>query len=428
MYKTVKKKISTRLSGAWQTLGPGLITGAADDDPSGIATYSQTGATYGNSLLWLSLFTFPLMAVVQEMCARIGMVSGRGLAANIKKHYSHKTLWFATFLLLVANTFNIGADLGAMAASTRLIFPGLDFIFLVTFFGIVSIVLQIFVSYGKYSKYLKYLSFVLFSYIFVAFYIDINWSEVIHSTFVPNFIVTKQSVFLICAILGTTISPYLFFWQSSQEVEEGILKGEKNISERINLLSGNDISKMRKDVWIGMFFSNFAMFFIIVVCAATLFSHGITNIDSASDAANALRPFAGDYAFLLFALGIIGLGMLSVPVLAGSSAYAMAESFNWKFGLYRKFHEAIAFYSIIIISGLFGILINFLGFNVIQVLIYSAILNGLIAPIIIYFVVGLCSDKKIMGRHVNGPITNTLGYATILLLTISAIAALVSLL
>src|ERR1035437_8617816 len=289
----------------WKILGPGLTTGAADDDPSGIATYSQTGAQYGFGMVWLSLFTFPLMAVVQEICARIGMVTGMGLAANIKKHYSKKVLYLCAGLLFFANTFNIGADLGAMAKGAQLLFPHFSFALLVIGFTIVSLVLQIFIPYKEYAKYLKYLTFALLAYIFSAFMVEVNWVEVFRHTIIPSFNFSKDSIILVGAILGTTISPYLFFWQTSVEVEEHMddpvgknIGGEKTNAE--------DIGKMRIDVWSGMFFSNLVMFFIIVACGATLFKNGITNITSASDAALALRPFAGDFAYALFALGIIG--------------------------------------------------------------------------------------------------------------------------
>lgn len=422
MFRHYKQKIGS----SWKSLGPGLITGAADDDPSGVATYSQTGANFGNSFLWMSLFTFPFMGVIQEMCARLGLVSGRGLAGNIKKHYSNKSLMFATFLLLFANTLNIGANLGAMAESTRLIFPEFNFLLLVIFFGGITILLEIFTTYEQYSRYLKYLSLVLFSYILVAFYVNIDWVSALRDTFIPHILINKDSIFMICAVLGTTISPYLFFWQTSQEVEEEIMKGKRTLEERVRNTSKEEISSMRKDVWFGMFVSNLAMFFIILVCSATLFKNGITNIQSASDAAQALRPLAGDYAYLIFALGIVGVGMLSIPVLAGSSAYAMAESFNWKHGLYRKFKEASAFYGVIIFSIFLGIVLNVLGVNVIQSLIYSAVLNGMIAPLIIYYIVRLCSDRKVMGKYVNGIVYKAIGWLVILLLSCAGIAALVS--
>ena len=410
----------------WKILGPGLITGAADDDPSGIATYSQMGASQGFGLIWLSLFSFPFMAVVQEMCARIGLITGTGLAANIKKHYSKKILYLCTALLLFANVFNIGADLGAMAKGTQLIFPIFPFAFLILLFAAFSLFLQIFISYKKYAKYLKYLTFILFAYVISAFSVKINWGEVIHSTVIPSFHLSKGIVILICAAIGTTLSPYLFFWQSSQEVEEEILKGEKTEAMRRANNGQEDIHKMRIDVWSGMFVSNLVMFFIIAACAATLFANGITNITTASDAAIALRPFAGDFAFTLFALGILGTGLLAIPVLAGSASYAISESFGWRTGLYRKLKQATSFYGVIIVAMLFGIILNFIGLDPIKALIYAAVLNGVISPFMIFFIVHLSGDKEVMGNFKNKKITNIFGWLTFILVSLVGLGAIIS--
>ena len=327
----IKEERPVKIAGKyWKTLGPGLTTGAADDDPSGIATYSQMGASQGFGLIWLSLFSFPLMGVVQEMCARIGLATGVGLAANIRKYYSKKILYLCTSLLLFANVFNIGADLGAMAKSVQLIWPFLPFVFLILLFAIISLFLQIFISYKKYAKYLKYLTLVLFAYVITAFSVKMDWSLVFYNTLIPSFHFSKDVVILLCAALGTTISPYLFFWQSSQEVEEQILHGGKTVEMRRNNNTEQDIKNMRIDVWSGMFVSSLIMFFIIAVCAMTLYTNGITDIKTASDAALALRPFAGEFAFFLFALGILGTGFLAIPVLAGSASYAISESFGCK--------------------------------------------------------------------------------------------------
>ncbi len=410
----------------WKTLGPGLTTGAADDDPSGIATYSQMGASQGFGLIWLSLFSFPLMAVVQEMCARIGLVTGVGLAANIKKHYPKKILYFCTTLLLFTNVFNIGADLGAMAKGTQLIFPALNFTFLIFLFALSSLLLQIFVSYKKYAKYLKYLTFVLLAYVISAFSVKINWVEVFLNTIIPSLSFSKEIIILICAALGTTISPYLFFWQSSQEVEEEVLKGEKTVEMRRANNTIQDVKNMRIDVWSGMFFSNLIMFFIIAACAATLFTNGITNITSAEEAAIALRPFAGDFAFFLFALGILGTGLLAIPVLAGSASYAISESFGWRTGLYRKFKEASSFYGVIILAMVLGIIFNFIGFDPIKVLIYSAVLNGIISPVMIFFIIHLSGDEKVMGDFKNKKNTNIFGWMTFVLISLVSLGAIVS--
>ncbi len=402
----------------WKTLGPGLTTGAADDDPSGIATYSQMGASRGFSLIWLSLFSFPLMAVVQEMCARIGLTTGVGLATNIKRHFSGKILYFTTILLLFANVFNIGADLGAMAKGTQLIFPQIGFTFLVFGFAVFSLLLQIFIPYKEYSKYLKYLTLVLFAYVFSAFSVAIDWGNVFKHLVIPTISFSKDEIILICAALGTTISPYLFFWQTSQEVEEQILRGEKTEESRRVLNTSKDIHKMRIDVWSGMFFSNLIMFFIIATCAATLFANGLTNIGTAADAALALRPLAGDFAFILFAIGILGVGLLAIPVLAGSASYAMSETFNWKAGLNRKLKQATSFYGVIIIAMILGIILNFIGLDPIKTLIYSAVFNGIISPIILFFIVRISANEGIMGTFKNKKLTNVLGWFTVLLLSI----------
>lgn len=409
----------------WQSLGPGLTTGAADDDPSGIATYSQAGASYGFQLLWLSLFTFPLMTIVQEMCARIGLVTGRGLAANIRRHYSPKVLYFATILLITANTFNIGADLGAMASATRLLFPNLNFIVLLAFFTCLSIGLQVFTSYEKYAKYLKWMALILLSYVFSALAVNLNLQELLKNTFIPSFVFSKEQIFLVCAILGTTISPYLFFWQTSQEVEEEISKGKITLAMR----QGTDekhVKRMRLDVISGMFISNLVMYFIIAATAATLFKGGITNIQTSAQAAEALRPIAGNQAYLLFTLGIIGTGMLAVPILAGASAYAISEALQWKQGLNKKLNDAYSFYGIIIFSMMIGLILNLIGIDPIPMLIYSAVANGLVAPVILFFILRISSNKKIMGEWKNNRVVNLIGLITILLMAGAGIATILS--
>lgn len=394
----------------WEDLGPGLTTGASDDDPSGIATYSQTGARYGFSLLWLAPLTFPLMAIVQEMCARIGLVTGQGLAGNIKDHFPRWILYLSTVLLLIANVLNIGADLGAMAKATQLLFPNVRFGILVFAFTGFSLGLQIFTPYEKYAKYLKWLALILLSYVFSAFMVNIDWQHVLSHTFIPGLTFSKDQIFLICAILGTTISPYLFFWQTSQEVEEDIKKGKDTLELRKGC-SNEDVRKMRVDVWSGMFLSNVVMFFIIAATAGVLNSHGITNINTAADAAAALRPIAGDYTYLLFTLGIIGTGLLAVPVLAGAVSYCLSESFGWQQGLHRELSEAHAFYGIIIISMAVGLALNFVGLDAIRALIYSAVVNGLVAPVILTLIVLLSSNRKIMGERLNHPFITVAGWS-----------------
>lgn len=411
----------------WQSLGPGLTTGAADDDPSGIATYSQAGAQYGFQLLWMAPFTFPLMTIVQEMCARIGLVTGRGLAANIRRHYPPKVIYVVSLLLIAANTFNIGANLGAMAAGTRLLFPQAHFIILLLLFTGISIGLQVFTSYERYAKYLKWLALILLSYVFSALAVRLDFQELFRHTVIPSITFSKEQIFIVCAILGTTISPYLFFWQTSQEVEEEILKGKVTLAQRQVPIQPSHMRKMRLDVWSGMFISNVVMYFIIAACAATLFAEGITNIQTSAQAAEALRPIAGDASYLLFTLGIIGTGMLAIPILAGSSAYAISEALRWKkHGLSHKLSDAHAFYGIIILSMVVGLVLNLVGIDPIPMLIYSAIANGLIAPVILFFIVRISSNKKVMGQWKNPLFITAVGMLTIGIMAIAGIATILS--
>lgn len=421
------KDVGKRAKNYWHMLGPGLTTGASDDDPSGIATYSQAGAAHGFGFLWMSLWTFPLMSVVQEMCARIGMVTGRGLAGNIRIYYSKKFLRYTTLLLFAANAFNIGADLGAMAKAVQLLRPGLSFGWLVVGFAVLSILLQVFTPYAKYAKYLKWLALVLFSYIISALLAHIDWGQALHATFFPNITFNKDSLLLICAILGTTISPYLFFWQTSQEVEEEIQDGKTTLRMRQSATAPSQIKKMRIDVWTGMLLSNLVMFFIIAASGWLLYPNGITTITSAAQAAEALRPFAGDATYFLFAIGIIGTGMLAIPVLAASSSYAIAESLGWKGGLHRSLPQAHAFYGIIIISMLIGLSLNFVGIDPIKALIYSAAGNGIVAPFILFFIVKLSSNKKVMGHWVNRRLTTAIGWFTTVIMAVAGLAAIWSL-
>ncbi len=421
-----KDKILRRSRDYWHSLGPGLTTGASDDDPSGIATYSQTGAQYGYQLMWLAAFTFPLMAIVQEMCARIGLVTGRGLAGNIRKHFSRRVLYGCTFLLFAANSFNIGADLGAMAQAIRLIAPGADhsvLLFIITF---VCLFLQIFTPYARYAKYLKWLAMLLFTYILSALLAHLNWGEIAHRAVVPSIQFNKDQILLICAILGTTISPYLFFWQTSQEIEERIQQGRTTIALRQGA-SKQEVRKMRTDVWSGMILSNIVMFFIIAACGGILFTQGITTITTAAQAAEALRPFAGDATYFLFAIGIIGTGMLAIPVLAGSSSYAMAESFKWREGMHRKLREALSFYGVIIISMFVGLGMNFLGIDPFKALIYSAVANGIVAPVVLVLIVSMSSNKKIMGQWVNKKPITFMGWIVVALMSVSGLAAMYAL-
>lgn len=411
----------------WHMLGPGLTTGASDDDPSGIATYSQTGAQYGFQLLWLSIITFPLMSTIQEMCARIGLVTGRGLAGSIRMHFSKRALYVCTLLLFSANAFNIGADLGAMAKGAQLIRPSLNFPMLVVGFAVLSLGLQIFTPYARYARYLKWLAMVLLAYVASALMAHVNWGHALQSAAVPSIVWSKDQILLICAILGTTISPYLFFWQTSQEVEEKIMQGKTNIPLRRGA-SQEDVKSMRVDVWTGMILSNIVFFFIVAACGATLFPNGIHEITSAAQAAEALRPFAGNATLPLFAIGIIGTGLLAIPVLAGSTSYAMSESFLWKHGLYRNLRQAHAFYGIIIISMLVGLGLNFVGLDPIKALIYSAVANGIVAPIVLVFIVLISSNKHIMGEWVNKRSVTWVGWLVVALMTVSGAAAIYAML
>lgn len=406
----------------WDTLGPGLTTGASDDDPSGIATYSQAGAQYGFQLLWLSAFTFPLMSIVQEMCARIGLVTGQGLAGNIRDHFPKWVLYICTILLFIANIFNIGADMGAMAKAVQLLRPGFSFGTVVLGFTILSLGLQIFIPYERYAKYLKFLAFVLLSYVATGLIINLNWKEVALNSIIPSITFSKDQLILVAAVLGTTISPYLFFWQTSQEVEEGILRNAKNPTHKL-ITDDKTIKKMRIDVWSGMFISNLVMFFIIAVTAGTLHANGITNIATAADAAAALRPIAGTNAYLLFTLGIIGTGFLAVPILAGAASYALSESFGWNNGLHKELKEANAFYGVIIIAMFIGLAINFIGLDPIKALIYSAVLNGLVAPVILILIILLASNKKIMGNRVNSRLSSSFGWFITILMILAGIGA-----
>ncbi len=416
-----------RMERFWHLLGPGLTTGAADDDPSGIATYSQAGSRYGLQLLWLAPLTFPMMAIVQEMCARIGLVTGRGLAANIRRHFPRWVLVLSTLLLLAANTLNIGADLGAMASAGQLLFPQVPFLLLLLFFTVLSLVLQIALPYRVYARYLKWLAFVLVAYILSAMSVtDIPWGDILRRTLVPSIAFSPDQLLLLCGILGTTISPYLFFWQTSQEVEEEILQGKKTVHARQGA-DGRELRSMRADVWSGMLFSNVVMFFIILTGGLALHANGITEIATAADAAEALRPFAGDAAYLLFAFGILGTGLLAVPVLAGSAAYALSESFGWREGLEWKLRQAQAFYGVIILATFLGLVMNLFGMDAIKALLYAAIGNGIVAPVVLVMIVLLSSSSRVMGRRVNSPAIRALGWGISVLMALVGIGALTAL-
>jgi NRAMP (natural resistance-associated macrophage protein)-like metal ion transporter len=415
------KKFFSKLGKLGKYIGPGIITGASDDDPSGIATYSMAGASFGLGFLWVAFLTMPLMIAAQELCGRIGMVGGGGLVKLLKSHYSKKVLYFCIFLLLVANTVNIGADLGAMADSLHMLIPQVSFIWLAVGATIVTLALEIFLSYDTYSKYLKFLTFFLFFYIAVAFFIHIDWRDVAINTFIPSGAYNKDFFLMLTAILGTTISPYLFFWQASQEVEEEIAAGRKTLKMRKGATK-DEISNMRWDTSVGMVFSNIVMYFIIIVAAMTFAKNGIHQIDTAQQAAQMLEPLAGHWATWVFAAGIIGTGLLAIPILAGSAAFAFSEMFNLKRGLNLKYYQAKGFYGIIILSLLVGLIINFVGISPVKMLFYSAVLNGSIAPILLIFVFLTGNNEKIMGKWTSGKYSNVGVWLTILLLLFSALS------
>ena len=400
-------------------IGPGFITGAADDDPSGIATYAQTGAIFGYGQLWLVWLTCPSMIVIQQMCGRIGMVTGKGLAGVILEHYSKRVLYVTVLLLVIANTINIGADLGAMASSAQMLLGLPFFLCLVLITGSI-IVLEIFVPYKVYSRILKYLTLTLFSYILAAFVVRIDWQAVFHAILTPHFELSMSYLLNIVAVLGTTISPYLFFWQTSEEVEEEIMNGQiPDIGVGKPMVTQQSVTEGNWDTVIGMFFSQIIMIFIIVITAATLHVSGVTTIQTASQAAEALRPLAGDFAYLLFAAGIIGTGLLAVPVLAGASAYAVAETVGLKEGLGKKLGSAPGFYAVIAISTLIGTSLDWLGINPMKALYYTAVLNGLTAPPLMALVIVIANRKDIMGKFVNSRASNILGWTITLIMALA---------
>lgn len=410
-----------------KVLGPGFITGASDDDPSGIATYSQTGARFGYGQLWLASFSFPFQAVIQEICGRIGMVTGKGLAGVIRKNYAGRVLYIAVFLLLVANTINIGADLGAMASAGQLVLR-LPFTILLLFMTVATLVLEVFVSYKVYAKFLKYLTFALLAYLVTAFIVKQDWGKIFQATFIPTFSFNKEYLMNIVAVLGTTISPYLFFWQAGEEVEEEVAnKKLQQMGTGIPQITKRDIRTMRLDTVVGMFFSNLVMWFIIITAGSTIFTGNLVNIQTADQAALALKPLAGDFAFILFAIGIIGTGFLAVPILAGSASYAFSEAFGWKEGLYRKFTQAHGFYAVITVATLVGLLVNFTPIKPFQMLYYTAIINGICAPPLMVLIMLIGNNQKIMGNYVNSFLSNLFGWTITVIMTLAALALLYTL-
>ena len=411
------------LARALAVLGPGLITGAADDDPSGISTYSIAGAVYGYATLWIALLTFPLMASIQLMCARLGMVTGRGLASSVRKYYPRWVLWGACSILVVANVINIGADLGGMAEATELI-TGIRTLIWIPFYALFITALLFWTSYKLISKFFKWLSLVLFAYVVTSFLSNVDWKQALTATFVPHLEWSRGFLAVLVAILGTTISPYLFFWQAAEEVEEERAKS-RTLSQSKGATPG-ELKVARADTITGMFFSNFIMYFIIVTTAATLHAHGQTDITTARQAAEALRPLAGNGAYLLFTLGLIGTGMLGVPVLVGSSAYAVAEGAAWRGSMADKPASARKFYGVMAVAMALGLALNFAGIKPVKMLFWSAVINGLLAPPLILLVILLTSSRKVMGNCVNSPLLKYLGWATFAVMAAAALGMLVT--
>lgn len=400
----------------FKKLGPGLVTGASDDDPSGIATYSQAGAQAGFGFLWTALLTFPLMAGVQEMCARIGLVTGRGLVGNLKEYYPRPVLYFLALLVLTANTINIGADIAGMSAAASLLVPLPPFVWVITF-SLLVLGAMILLPYYRFAGILKWLTLGLLAYIFVPFITRVNWPEALAATAWPTLVLDKAGILILVAILGTTISPYLFFWQANMEVEDE--KSKKKSSHRM-VVTKHEIRWMREDVTFGMFLSNIVMWFIILSTASTLFVAGITEIRSAEQAAQALRPFAGENAYLLFTLGIVGTGLLAIPVLAGSASYVLAEIFGWREGFDNQFNQAKQFYIVIIAATFIGAGLSILGLDPITLLIATAVVYGLIAPPLILSILLLANSRKIMGENRNGHLSNALVGLTLVVMTAAA--------
>jgi NRAMP (natural resistance-associated macrophage protein)-like metal ion transporter len=413
-------------------LGPGIVTGAADDDPSGIATYSQAGAQFGFAFPWVMLLTYPLMTAVQEACMRIGAVTGKGLAAVIRENYPKWLLYPVIGLVVVANTLNIGSDIGAMAASTQLLI-NLPYPLLAVFFAVLMLILEVFVSYKRYVKLLKWLALTLLAYFLTAILIHVPWETALLATVIPRISFTPQFLFILVGILGTTISPYLFFWQTSEVVEDEIAAHRLAQRGGIPRLSKRYLRNLRIDNALGMLFSNVTAWIIIVVAAVVLNGNGITNINSASDAAKALEPLvqgfpnAGYIAKFIFSIGIIGIGLLSVPVLAGSSSYAISETFNWHEGLFRKFKQARAFYFVIIGATLAGLLMNFIGIDPIKALVFTAVFNGLAAVPLIFLVAMIARREDIMGTYRSGKWSQAGLWLAWLLMTATAAALIYSL-
>jgi Mn2+/Fe2+ NRAMP family transporter len=423
-------KFSTRAKNLFKIAGPGVITGAADDDPSGIATYTQTGAQFGYGQLWTALLILPMLVAVQEACARIGAVTGKGIAAVVKEHYSKTVLYAMLVLIVVANTINLGADLGAMGAAAQLIIPA-NFTVLVLFFTAAILTLEIFTSYKTYARILKWLSISLFSYVITVFLVHEPWRVIFYATFVPHIEFSPAFFFIITGVIGTTISPYMFFWEASEEVEEE--KSLHMIHNGVPKLTSQFMKRLRLDNFLGMLSSQIAAWCVIVVGSTVLHANGVTHVTSAAQAAKALEPLvhtfphSGFLAELIFAVGIIGLGFLAVPVFSGSASYALSEALDWNAGLNLKLKRAHGFYGVITIATLIGLMINFIGINPMQALVVTAVINGVIAVPLIFLVARLARNKEIMGEYRSGLLSNILVWAAFVFMGAAAVAMFITL-
>jgi NRAMP (natural resistance-associated macrophage protein)-like metal ion transporter len=410
------------------SLGPGLITGASDDDPSGIATFSQAGAQFGFGMLWMALFQYPMMTVIQEICARIGLVTGSGLGGILKKKYSKKILIPLSGLVLIANTINIAADIAAMGAAVRLLIPQVP-IFITTIFFVIFIVgLEIVVPYQKYMKILKYTALSLLSYIITAIIVGGSWSQILTFSVIPHIEIKPEFATMFVAIIGTSISPYLFFWQASEEAEEDVAKQKiKEIGKGNPEVTKKEIKLMRIDIAVGIAFAELIVWAIVITTAGSLHTHGVTDIQSSEQAAKALEPLvktfphAGEIAKAIFAFGIIGTGLLAIPVLAGSSGYILADTFGWKQGLNKKFNQAKAFYIVIAAATSIGLLINFVNIDPIRALVYAAVINAITSIPILFAVLKISNDKNFLKTETNGKLSNTIGWITFIVMGISVI-------
>ena len=413
----MKRNISTKIKHFWKLLGPGLITGASDDDPSGIATYSQAGAAFGLATLWTGLLAFPLMAAIQQMCAKIGFVTSLGLTGALKKHYPRPVLYLMLLFSFPAIVMNIGADIAGMGAVGNLLFPAIDATFFSVFFTMLLLILIIYLPYLKIAAILKYLCIVLLVYLVVPFLYKQDWLLIVKSTLVPSIEFNAEFVGILVGILGTTISPYLFFWQATMEVEEMKHKNLIVVNKKI-------ISEMQQDVDFGMTFSGLVMYFIILTTGTVLYNAGVHQIDTVEQAALALKPLAGNLAYLLFAIGVIGTGLLAIPVLSGSLSYIITETFGWEHGLDKKFHEAKAFYVVIAISLVLGLSLNYVGISPIKALIYTAILYGMTAPVLIAIILHISNNKSVMGEYTNSLKANIFGFVALFIMTLASLTLL----